>query len=143
MLILPAAAKDEGSALPTQRLSFARGLCCPKCQRAFDPPHTRLFSYNSPLGACAACRGFGRIIGVDWDRVIPDPRKSLSGGAIRPWSGASTTYERGVLQKFCAREGISTKVPWANLTAAQQERVLAGEGDWEDGKYPGMRAWFR
>lgn len=143
VLILPAAAKDEGSALPTQRLSFARGLCCPKCQRAFDPPHTRLFSYNSPLGACAACRGFGRIIGVDWDRVIPDPRKSLSGGAIRPWSGASTTYERGVLQKFCAREGISTKVPWANLTAAQQERVLAGEGDWEDGKYPGVRAWFR
>ena len=64
--------------------TIQRGLACPKCARAFDPPRPGLFSYNSPFGACDACRGFGRLIAIDWDKVIPDPRKSLGEGAIKP-----------------------------------------------------------
>jgi len=130
--------RAEGGA----HVTVARGLVCPKCARAFDPPRPGLFSYNSPFGACDTCRGFGRIIAVDWDKVIPDPRKSLGAGAIKPWSGPSTTWERGVLEKFCKRAKIPLDVPWGKLRASQREAVLDGEGTWHGGKYPGVRAWF-
>jgi len=107
-------------------VTVARGLVCPKCARAFDPPRPGLFSYNSPFGACEPCRGFGRIIAIDWDKVIPDPRKTLGGGAIKPWSGPSTTWERGVLAKFCKKARIPLEVPWDKLQRAQREAVLAG-----------------
>jgi excinuclease ABC subunit A len=123
-------------------VTVARGLVCPKCARAFDPPRPGLFSYNSPFGACSACRGFGRTIAIDWDKVIPDPRKSLEGGAIRPWSGPSTTWERGVLEKFCRKAKIPLDVPWEKLRAAQRSAVVDGEGTWQGGKYPGVKAWF-
>jgi excinuclease ABC subunit A len=121
---------------------IARGLSCPRCARAFDPPRPGLFSYNSPFGACDTCRGFGRIIAIDWDKVIPDPRKSIRAGAIRPWSGASTTWERKILEKFCSARRIPRDVPWAKLTNQQRALVLDGEGSWHHGKYPGVKAWF-
>ncbi len=68
----PAQRPLGAEAAPTH-VVVARGLVCPKCARAFEPPRAGLFSYNSPFGACEACRGFGRIIAVDWDKVIPDP----------------------------------------------------------------------
>ena len=56
------------------RVPVVRGLVCPKCARSFDPPRPGLFSYQSPIGACPSCRGFGRTIGIDWDKVTPDGR---------------------------------------------------------------------
>jgi len=126
----------------TGHVTVPRGLVCPKCARAFDPPRPGLFSYNSPFGACDACRGFGRIIAIDWDKVIPDPARTLRGGAIKPWSGASTTWERGVLHKFCAKRKIPLDVPWEKLAEEQRALVVDGEGSWHNGKYPGVRAWF-
>ncbi len=120
-----------------------RGLVCPSCARAFEPPRPGLFSFNSPLGACDSCKGFGRIIQVDWDKVTPDPNKSLSEGAIKPWGGASSEWERGVLEKFCKKQKISMTLPWGRLPAKQRALVLDGEGTWEGGKYPGVRAWFK
>jgi excinuclease ABC subunit A len=130
--------RAEGGA----HVTVPRGLVCPKCARAFDPPRPGLFSYNSPFGACDACRGFGRIIAVDWDKVVPDPAKTLGAGAIKPWSGASTTWERKVLHKFCAKRKIPLAVPWEKLSAEQRALVIDGEGSWHGGKYPGVRAWF-
>jgi excinuclease ABC subunit A len=124
------------------RLGVARGLTCPACARAFDPPRVGLFSYQSPTGACPECRGFGRTIGVDWSKVIPDEGRSIKGGAIRPWSGKSTTWERSSLLKFCARKEIPIDKPWRSLTEAQRKAVIEGEGSWHGGKYPGVRAWF-
>ena len=60
---------------------ITRGLACPSCSRTFDPPRAGLFSYNNPAGACATCRGFGRTIGIDWHKVIPDHDKTLAQGA--------------------------------------------------------------
>jgi excinuclease ABC subunit A len=121
----------------------ARGLVCPKCARAFDPPRPGLFSYNSPLGACASCRGFGRIIAVDWDKVIPDRSKSIEDGAIKAWSGRSSEWEREVLTKFAKKRKIPLDVPWEKLTAEQRRLVIDGEGTWQGGKYPGVAAWFK
>ncbi len=122
---------------------ITRGLVCPRCARSFEPPRPALFSYNSPLGACDACRGFGRIISVDWGKVFPDPNKTLAGGAIRPWLGKSSQWERGVLRAFAKKRGVPLDVPWGKLDDAQRSLVIEGEGTWTGGKYPGVRAWFK
>jgi len=131
--------------LPAAWVPLRRGLACPSCARAFEPAPTGLFSYQSPVGACPTCRGFGRTLGIDWDKVIPDPEKTLAGGAVRPWSGNSTTWERELLRDFCRRKRIPLDVPWRALPEGARKAVLEGEGDWEDdGRvYPGVTRWFR
>jgi excinuclease ABC subunit A len=126
-------------------LPLRRGLACPGCARAFEPAPTGLFSYQSPVGACPTCRGFGRTLGIDWDKVVPDPSKTLSGGAVRPWSGASTTWERELLRDFCRRRRIPMDVPWGKLPDSARAAVIEGEGDWEDDGhvFPGIRRWFK
>ncbi|AKT41906.1 excinuclease ABC subunit UvrA [Chondromyces crocatus] len=140
----PSAVSSDGtSGQGLSRVPLVRGLSCPSCARSFDPPRPGLFSYQSPAGACPACRGFGRTIGIDWNKVFPEPHRALDDGAIRPWSGKSTTWERRVLKRFCEREGIPFDRPWSELSEAQQNRVLDGEGSWSGGKFPGVRAWFK
>ncbi len=119
------------------------GLGCPECNRRFDPPSPGLFSYESPVGACPECRGFGRTIGVNLDRVIPDAAKSLRSGAIRPWAGKSTSWERTELAKLCRRHGVPLDAPWSTLTEAQRRIVLEGDGAWDEGMFPGVMGWFR
>jgi excinuclease ABC subunit A len=119
------------------------GLVCPKCARAFDAPRGGLFSYQSPVGACPTCRGFGRTIGIDWGKVIPDERLSIDRGAIRPWNGKTTSWERKVLGLYARRTSIPTDKPWATLTEKQKQMIIEGEGSWRGGKYPGLRAWFQ
>lgn len=131
----------EGGGLRSQPLS--RGLVCPSCASSFDPPSPRLFSYNSPLGACAACRGFGRVISVDWNKVIPDHNLSLQKGAIRAWNGNSSKWEREALLGFARKHKIPLDRPWRDLSHAQKELVLEGEGTWSGGRFPGVRAWFK
>src|SRR5258706_1978649 len=123
--------------------SVREGLICPKCSRKFDPPRAGLFSYQSPVGACPTCHGFGRTIGVDWNKVIPDHSLSIEKRAIRAWNGKSSTYERRVLGKYAKRVGIPLDAPWSTLSPKQQEMVVDGEGTWTGGKYPGLRAWFK
>ena len=119
---------------------FSTALDCAGCGFAVRDPVPNLFSFNSPLGACETCRGFGRIIDLDLDLVIPDPRRTLADDAVKPWSTKATKWERGELIKFCRRRGIPTHVPWDTLPVAQQELVLEGDGR---GDYPGVRGWFR
>ena len=113
------------------------------CAREFEPARPGLFSYQSPTGACATCRGFGRTIGIDWAKVTPNPGLSLAQGAIRPWTGKSTEWERGAMLRFAAKRGVPTDVAWGKLSAGQRELILEGEGRYEGGRYPGVRAWFR
>ncbi|MFN8543229.1 MAG: excinuclease ABC subunit UvrA [Candidatus Binatia bacterium] len=119
---------------------FSTALECAACGLAVRDPVPNLFSFNSPLGACDACRGFGRIIDLDLDLVIPDPSRSLAQDAIKPWSTKATAWERGTLAKFCRRRGVPMDVAWARLEPAQRALVLDGDGR---GQYPGVRGWFR
>ncbi|HLV21103.1 MAG TPA: excinuclease ABC subunit UvrA, partial [Polyangiaceae bacterium] len=138
--------RSEGRATlhtPASALTLAAGLCCPECGRRFEPPRPGLFSHDSPLGACGDCRGFGRTIGIDLDKVIPDPERSLAQGAIRPWRGKSTVWERGELTKLCKRHGIDPSVPFRKLSQAARALVLEGDGSWEAGRFPGVLGWFR
>jgi len=98
---------------------------------------------SNPVGACAECKGFGRVIGLDIGKVVPDHSLSLVDGAIRPWNGRTSLWERRVMKKYCAKVGIDMTVPWGELTEAQRDAILVGEGSWRGGRYPGVRAWFK
>lgn len=124
-------------------LVVRRGMSCPVCARPLAAPESSLFSFDSPVGACKTCRGFGRVIGIDVAKVIPDENLSLERGAVRPWTGKSTTWERGQLQKLCRRNGVPFDEPWKSLSAAQRKVVLEGDGSWHKGKFPGVLGWFK
>ena len=119
-----------------RREPFSNHLHCPHCDISYREPVPNLFSFNSPLGACETCRGFGRVIDIDLDLVIPDPGKSLSDGAIKPWINRTRRTRR--LLDFCERKKVPTKKPWGELTDKQKQLVIDG-----DGEYKGIRGWFR
>lgn len=126
----------------TQPVECRDGLACPTCARPLAEPARGLFSSDSPLGACKSCRGFGRVIGIDRDKVIPDPYKTLKQRAIRPWNGKSTEWERGELRKLCERHGIPLDVPFKELSDAHKHLVWHGDGSWHKGLFPGILGWF-
>jgi len=113
-----------------KELAFSEELACPNCSKTFREPVPNLFSFNSPLGACPACQGFGRVITLDWDLVIPDDSKTLAGGAIEPWTKPSSEWEFKHLLDYCRKKKIPTDKPWRELSAAQRKQILQGqEGD--------------
>ena len=120
-----------------QPLRFSQHLHCPSCDLTYRDPVPNLFSFNSPLGACQTCQGFGRTIDIDLDLIIPDRRKSLAKGAVKPWSTQATRHERRILMGFCADHGIPVDVPFAGLSEAQQTMIIDGHGE-----FFGLRGWF-
>ena len=137
------AVDDEGG---EHARPFAAGLTCPQCLRSYAKPVPARFSFNSPVGACETCRGFGRVIGLDLGLVIPDENLSLAGGAVKPWQGSGVSSEcQKDLVRFARRDGIRLNVPWKDLTAAERDWVINGEpgwnGDWHH-KWYGIRAFF-
>jgi excinuclease ABC subunit A len=120
-------------------IRFSRALHCAACDLPSRAPTPNLFSFNSPIGACPECKGFGRVIGLDLDLVVPDPSRSLAAGAIKPWTTPSTEEERDDLKEACRARGIPMDVPWRSLPAAARRTVVDGEGK---GWY-GVRGWFR
>ena len=123
-------------------LSFSRGLHCARCDRAFQEPTPALFSFNSPVGACPSCRGFGRVIQIDFDRVLPDDTLSLEEGAVRPWQGKSTSWERNGLKKHAAKAGIPMDVPLRDLDAKARHWLIEGDELGYPKGWWGIRAWF-
>src|SRR5438270_837886 len=81
-----------------RRRTFRRGLHCPRCSADFRDPTPPLFAFNSPLGACATCQGFGRVIGVDLAKVVPDVSLTLSDRPIAPWN--TPAYESAYRDLF-------------------------------------------
>jgi excinuclease ABC subunit A len=122
---------------------FSAGLHCPDCDILYRDPVPSLFSFNSPIGACPTCRGFGRTIGVDHGLVVPDEGKSLAEGAVRPWQTESYRECQDDLLRFAKKRGVPTHVPWRELKQAQRRWVLEGEGEWEDGLWYGVKRFFR
>jgi excinuclease ABC subunit A len=129
---------------------YSRGLHSPKTGRKFRPATPPLFSFNSPLGACPACRGFGRIIEIDYKLAIPDPSLSIDDGAIRCWEGAVYSSSKDDLRVFAKKRKIPTNVPIEKLTAEQRAFVIDGEPGYgtEEGKdwpkyWYGVKGFFR
>ena len=131
--------QDERAQPP---LRFSSHLHCPDCDIHYSAPVPNLFSFNSPLGACERCRGFGRTIGIDYDLVVPDAERTLAGGAVKPWQTKSYRECQDDLMRFARQRGIPTNRPWQALTQAHKRWVLEGEGSWKDGVWYGVRRFF-
>src|SRR5450755_1318843 len=131
---------DSGEDLPPWR--FSTDLHCPDCDICYKDPNPSTFSFNSPIGACETCRGFGRIIGVDYELVIPDGTLSLREGAIKPWQTESNKECQTDLLKFARMCSMPLHPPWRDLTEPQRQWVLDGEGEWTKNVWYGVRRFF-
>jgi excinuclease ABC subunit A len=130
----------ERSDRPTQNrptLRFAQRFECKQCNLRYEEPEPRLFSFNNPYGACPRCQGFGNTIDFDLDLVIPDKLKTLSEGAIEPWTKPKYRPLFTDLKRYAKSAGIPLDVPWVDLEEEQRNLVLNGEG-----KFLGVRGFF-
>ena len=119
--------------------SFSNRLSCPDCGIEYQKPTDATFSFNSPLGACETCRGFGRVIGVDYSLVIPDESLTLEGGAIKPWNTKTNEECLKDMKRYAKRDGIRLNVPYRDLTEKERKWVIEGEPGWS-GKW--TRQWY-
>ncbi|GEM_PF-140827 len=138
--------REEGG---LRRYRATASLRCLSCDSELPDPSPSLFSYNSPLGACEHCNGFGRIMKIDWDRCIPDPNLTLRGSknslknkAIRPWATKKTGWERKQLYTFCEAVGIPDDVPWRKLSDEHKRWIIDGYPDDDAPAFYSLRAWF-
>ncbi|MCL4738818.1 MAG: excinuclease ABC subunit UvrA [Burkholderiaceae bacterium] len=124
---------------------YSTGLHCPDSELRYADPQPALFSFNSAWGACETCRGFGRVIGVDMGLVIPDARKTLRGGAVKPLQTPAWKDCQDDLLKYAGEAGIPRDTPWSQLTPAQRDWVVEGSphwtGNWNKQWY-GVRRFF-
>jgi len=117
---------DDGATL----WRFSTGLHCPESDIRYADPQPALFSFNSAFGACDSCRGFGRVIGVDLGLVIPDERKTLRNGAIKPMQTPAWKDCQDDLLKYAGEAGIPRDTPWKELSPAHREWVINGTPNW-------------
>jgi len=124
---------------------YSTGLHCPESDIRYADPRPSLFSFNSPAGACETCRGFGRVIGVDWGLVIPNDKLTLRAGAIKPIQTPAYQECQDDLMRHAEAAGIPRDTPWYQLAPEQQRWVLEGSphwtGDWKRQWY-GIRRFF-
>ncbi len=106
---------------------FSSGWHCAHCDITIRPPSPGLFSFNNPLGACPTCRGFGRVIGFDLNRIIPDRSLSIAGGAIKPFQSGQARDSQSDLLRVCALHDIDIHLPFEELSQKDQEFILHGE----------------
>ena len=128
---------------------YSSDLHCAHCDIHYAEPTPAMFSFNSPLGACETCRGFGRVIGVDFGLVVPDESKTLHEGAVRPWQTASFKECQDDLEKYAKKRRVPLDTPWAELDEKQKQWVLEGEPEWVSwrkswpGVWYGVRRFFK
>jgi excinuclease ABC subunit A len=137
--IEPQGHPDPGSRIPDpDRIEVSERFECRNCGIAYETPQPRLFSFNNPFGACPTCHGFGNIIELDMDLVVPDSSKSVNQGAIEPWSKPHYRGQLAELKRAARKNGIRLDVPWSDLTAEERTFIIEGNG-----AYDGIRGFFR
>jgi excinuclease ABC subunit A len=138
---------ETGSA---RRMKFSNALHCATCDIEYRPPSQALFSFNHPVGACPACKGFGRVIGIDYGLAVPDTSRTLAEGVVRPWQTGQGLECQSDLLRMCRTMGIPTDVPFNKLPKKLQDRVIDGAPDYgkdEEHEWPhvwyGVKGYFR
>jgi excinuclease ABC subunit A len=110
---------------------FSQSAACTVCGRSYDELQPRLFSFNSPYGACKACDGLGTSLEVDLRLVIPDPDASIADGAVLPWGGLDNAWYGGQWRALIKHLKFDAKKPWRKLPKKVQDAILHGLGDVE------------
>ena len=118
---------------------FSERFECRTCGIPYEDPQPRLFSFNNPFGACPTCHGFGNIIELDLELVVPDSAKSINQGAIEPWTKPHYRSHLAELKRAAKNKGVRLDVPWADLSPDEITFVVDGDGE----DYEGIRGFFR
>ncbi|NUQ66538.1 MAG: excinuclease ABC subunit UvrA [Pirellulales bacterium] len=125
-----------------RRIGLSNRLACEDCRIDYPEPEPRLFSFNSPLGACPACEGFGNIIDIDMELLVPDPRKTLREGAIAPWNTPAYAHELEELLALADDFGLPVDVPFSELEPKHLELITDGVPERKFGGLKGFFAWL-
>jgi excinuclease ABC subunit A len=133
-----AAATGSGQPAAIQHV-FSERFECRTCGIAYEDPQPRLFSFNNPFGACPTCHGFGNIIELDQELVVPDQQKSINQGAIEPWTKPHYRSHLAELKRAAKGGAVRLDVPWRDLTPEEIAFVMDGDKD----DYEGVRGFFR
>ncbi len=128
----------ESATASTERLWFSERFECRQCNIEYLEPEPRLFSFNSPFGACPTCQGFGNTIAIDRDLIVPDRFKTLAEGAVDPYTKPRYRPSQKELLKAASRAGVRTNIPFHELTDGELRFVFHGNGD-----YAGVDGFFR
>lgn len=128
----------DGTLQVLRQLPFNERFRCSRCAREFTEPTPLLFSFNHPVGACERCNGFGAVLEYDLGLIVPDPERSLAGGAIDPWTKPRYRKERAAVLELAARRGEDPTTPWKGLAGSLQEELLHGSDEFE-GVFPFLR----
>ena len=118
---------------------FSERFECRKCDIHYELPQPRLFSFNSPFGACSKCHGFGNVVELDMDLVVPDQSKSIQQDAIDPWNKPHYKKHLAKLKKIARLAKIRLNQPWSELSKQEREFVIEGNND----DYDGIKGFFR
>ena len=141
----------EGQSITHQ---FSERFECRTCGIPYEDPQPRLFSFNNPFGACPTCHGFGNIIELDQELVVPDSSKSINQGAIEPWTKPHYRSQLAELKRAAKSKGVRLDVPWADLTPDEIAFVMDGDPSTSSGSaraksradgddFEGVRGFFR
>lgn len=124
------------------RLDFRTDLHCAKCDLSAARPEPRLLDFNSPLGACTECEGFGSVSEIDMAKVVPDDTKSLKDGAVAPWNTPAYSHELQELLALADDYQLRVDVPWNGLTDAERNIVEHGVSERDFGGLDGFFRWL-
>ena len=123
-----------------ERRLFSNRLHCTDCDRSYTHAVPALFGYNTPVGACQNCNGFGRVIGLDVDLCVPNPRLSLAQGAVRPWTTPRGRRNRYKMNTYCREVGIPLDVAWQDLSENAHHDIINGD---PTHRWRGLKGWFK
>ncbi len=130
---------EEAGGAQEEMWRFSTGLHCPDSDTRYTEPTPSLFSFNSAMGACTICKGFGRVIGVDYGLVIPNDKLTLRAGAVKVMQTPAWKEAQDDLMRHAEATGIPRDTPWYKLTPEQQAWVINGSPSW-NGKW--NQHWF-
>ena len=134
-----APAPPDAPAAAPERMVFSERFECKTCGLVYQEPEPRLFSFNSPYGACPRCQGFGNTVDFDLDLVIPDRGKSIAGGAVEPWTKPRFRALWQDLKRFARARNIPLDAPFRQLTAEQRDAIVDGD---PRADYVGVKGFF-
>ena len=132
----------------TETLSFSTDWRCADCDIQIPAPTPGLFSFNSPIGACPTCKGFGRTLGLDMRKAMPDESLSIREGLVKAFSGSTYRESQDDLERAAKKKGVDLNTPFCDLPEAEQKWIVEGAGKdpeeaWQSGEWYGVKGFFR
>ena len=140
--------RAESANLNPETLNFSTDWSCAACDITLPAPTPGLFSFNSPIGACPTCRGFGRTLGLDMGKAIPDESLSINEGLVRPFQGSTYGESQLDLERAARKRGIDIHKPFEDYSDADRQWLIEGTNDdpevaYNRGEWYGVRGFFK